>query len=174
MSGIMSVTGAHAVAVSSMGIAIEGDPYYNKSRPHGNDIADQTALLRMSDGSVARICEFRRIGHPGCEAFKYFGTEASMEHPPYQWGNLKGRRTIDFPSYDSRIPHELVELNVQDHGGSHPRLVHEFVTSILDGRMPLPNVWAAARYNMPGFIAIESARQGGALLEVPDLGDPPD
>jgi hypothetical protein len=33
-------------------------------------------------------------------------------------------------------------------------------------------VWAAARYNLPGIIAHESALREGELLSIPDLGDP--
>ncbi len=171
--GVMSVTRAHAVAVTSMGMAVDGDPYFNKTRPHGNDIANQVALLQMSDGSVLRVCEFRRIGHPGCEAFRFYGTKGSLEQPPYQWADLKGRQPVAFPDYSERLPRELAELNDQGHGGSHPHLVHEFVTSLVEDRMPLSNVWTAARFNAPGLVGVESARQGGILLPVPDFGDPP-
>lgn len=44
-------------------------------------------------------------------------------------------------------------------------------------RVPLEvrshHIWAAARYNIPGFVAHESALRNGELLEIPDLGDPP-
>ena len=36
-------------------------------------------LCRMSDGSTARISEFRRIGHPGTVGMSLYGTEASYE-----------------------------------------------------------------------------------------------
>ncbi len=171
--GIMSVTGAHAVAVSSLGIAVAGDPYFSKSRPHGNDVANQVAMLRMSDGSAAKLCEFRRIGHPEREAFRFYGTEASMENPPYQWSTRTEQQVIDFPAYQDRLPASLVALGSNGHGGSHPHLVHDFVMSIVEGRLPFNHVWAAARYCLPGLVGIESARQGGALLPVPDYGDPP-
>jgi len=31
-----------------------------------------------------------------------------------------------------------------------------------------------ARFNLPGIIAFESAKRGGELLDVPDLGNPPE
>lgn len=41
-------------------------------------------------------------------------------------------------------------------------------------RSPSPNhVWAAARYNVPGIVAHESATRDGELMAVPDFGDPP-
>lgn len=42
-----------------------------------------------------------------------------------------------------------------------------------EAEYPPNNVWQAARFAIPGIIAHESCQRGGALLEVPDLGDPP-
>ena len=39
--------------------------------------------------------------------------------------------------------------------------------------LPPNHAWAAARYNIPGIVAHESAKREGELLAVPDLGDPP-
>ena len=58
------------------------------------------------------------------------------------------------------------------HNGSHQFLVHDFVTACVTGRTPPNNVWAAARYLLPGLVAHESALKSGELMEVPDLGDP--
>jgi hypothetical protein len=70
------------------------------------------------------------------------------------------------------LPQEFIGLP-NGHNGSHQFLVHEFVTSCVNGTMPQNNVWQAARYLVPGLIAHESARRGGELLEVPDFGAGP-
>ena len=44
-----------------------------------NPFSNQSALFRMSDGSMCRINEFRRIGHPGAVRMALFGTRASFE-----------------------------------------------------------------------------------------------
>lgn len=44
----------------------------------------------------------------------------------------------------------------------------------MTGRTPPNNVWAAARYLVPGLIAHESALRGGVLMDVPDFGEPPE
>jgi hypothetical protein len=59
------------------------------------------------------------------------------------------------------------------HLGSHQFLVDDFVRACAEGRQPPNNVWLAARYAVPGIVAHESAARGGALLDVPDFGDPP-
>lgn len=53
------------------------------------------------------------------------------------------------------------------HGGSHPHLVHEFVSSVHDGRPSAIDAFRAATITAPGIVAHESALAGGALLEVP-------
>ncbi len=71
-----------------------------------------------------------------------------------------------------RLPPEFIGLP-NGHKGAHQFLVHDFVTACVTGQLPPNNVWQAARYLLPGLVGHLSALQGGALLEVPDLGDPP-
>jgi hypothetical protein len=72
-----------------------------------------------------------------------------------------------------RLPRELVN-RPSGHHGSHHFLADDFVRACTTGALPPNHVWAAARYNLPGIIAHESARLEGELLSVPDLGAPPE
>ncbi len=58
------------------------------------------------------------------------------------------------------------------HGGSHPYLVHEFVSAVLERRRPAINVWEAVRYMAMGVTAHQSALKDGETLTVPDWGEP--
>jgi hypothetical protein len=159
-----------------------------------NVFSNQSALFKMSDGSMCRINEFRRIGHPGCVRMTLFGTDGSFEC------NTAGRRWLDkhnkplslddklaltgvtaagvtFAGLSSvhpvdRLPKVFAEVQ-SGHAGSHQFLVDDFVRACASGETPPNNVWMAARYCLPGLIAHESALQGGALLAVPDCGEPP-
>jgi len=71
-----------------------------------------------------------------------------------------------------RLPQELLALPT-GHEGSHHFLVDDFVRAAVDGTLPPVNAWVAARLTLPGIVAHRSAQQGGARLEVPDLGDAP-
>jgi predicted dehydrogenase len=53
------------------------------------------------------------------------------------------------------------------HHGSHPHLVHEFVSSIIEGRPPWIDAVTAANWTAAGICAHESAMQGGAEVTVP-------
>jgi hypothetical protein len=71
-----------------------------------------------------------------------------------------------------RLPKEFAGLR-NGHQGSHQFLACDFVEACVNRSLPPNNVWAAARYCVPGIVAHESARRGGVLLEIPDFGDPP-
>lgn len=47
-------------------------------------------LCRMSDGSVARLNEFRRIGHPGTVGMSMYGTDGSYEQQTGPAGSGSG------------------------------------------------------------------------------------
>jgi predicted dehydrogenase len=80
-SAIISVTGAHMTRVSCLGyVDREPDTIWNPAvNQHRNAFSNESALFRMSDGSVARINEFRRVGHPGAVRMNLFGTRGSFE-----------------------------------------------------------------------------------------------
>ena len=56
------------------------------------------------------------------------------------------------------------------HGGSHPHLVHEFVSSVLAGRPPFVDDLTAANWTATGIAAHESALRGGERVVIPDFG----
>ncbi len=60
------------------------------------------------------------------------------------------------------------------HGGSHPYLVHEFVSTVYEGRQSVINPWIAARFMTMGVMAHKSALKDGETLAVPDWGLPKD
>lgn len=71
-----------------------------------------------------------------------------------------------------RIPIELRDLP-DGHGGTHKYMVDDFCKAAYTGKLSPTNAWVAARYNIPGLIAHQSALKDGEPLEVPDCGEPP-
>ena len=78
---IISVTGAHMTHVSCFGFVDEHEDgiYRPGANQYNNVFSNESALFRMSDGSLCRINEFRRIGHPGTVRLNLHGTLASYE-----------------------------------------------------------------------------------------------
>jgi predicted dehydrogenase len=203
---IISVTGAHMTHVSCLGwVDHHEDGLFRVGVNEWDNIfSNETALFRMSDGSAARINEFRRIGHHGGERLNLYGTRASFEEQSHcqMWVDKSYDKCFDLttslactgvplaeagemgrlPGSDAmfkgvssvhsvqRLPKEFAGLN-NGHYGSHQFLVDDFVTACISGQTPPNNVYAAARYLVPGLIAHESAKQGGVLLPVPDFGE---
>jgi hypothetical protein len=60
--------------------------------------------------------------------------------------------------------------SLEGHGGSHPHLVHEFVSALKHDRDPFPNAIQAANYTCAGLLAHQSALQGGATVSLADRG----
>ncbi len=85
VSLIQSVTGSRFTSVSCLGYVDTGDDgvFRAEISQWGNAFSSETALFRTSDGGMARINEFRRLGHPGAIRLNLFGTVASFEDRPH-------------------------------------------------------------------------------------------
>ncbi len=53
------------------------------------------------------------------------------------------------------------------HGGSHPHLVHEFLSALVEKRAPFPNAKQSANWTCVGLCAHESAMAGGKIVKLP-------
>jgi hypothetical protein len=166
--------------VSAQGYIYPNDEYFRADSVTRNQFSNEIAVYRMSNGTIATVREFRRVGHMGREGIvKLLGTEASFE------------RDLDGPKHLTKTAWQAVDVeqfretnaaplpqslaaNLGGHGGSHAYLVHEFVDACVNQRTPKVNVWEAVRYVAAGVMAHRSALKDGELLKVPDWGDAPE
>lgn len=72
----------------------------------------------------------------------------------------------------SRLPESYKKL-ANGHSGSHQFLADDFITALHSGTLPPCHAWNSARWNLPGLVAHESAKQDGVKLSIPDYGDVP-
>jgi predicted dehydrogenase len=70
--------------------------------------------------------------------------------------------------YDADEHQHLSFTQGGGHGGSHPHLVHEFVTALVEGRDPYPNARQSANWTCTGLLAHQSALEGGAIMKLPE------
>ena len=139
-SMIVSVTGAHVTHVSGMGFVDrhEDNLYAREDNIWKNPFSNETMLCRMSDGSVARISEFRRIGHPGTVGMRLYGTEAGYEEQV----NSKSWITKDRASCED-LRQALACRDIQVEQGQMAKVTsedgtHKGVSSIHDvARLPI-------------------------------------
>lgn len=71
-----------------------------------------------------------------------------------------------------RLPESYAGIE-NGHMATHKFLIDDFCKAVYNHSMPILNAWTAARYTIPGLVAIESAKQGGIPMEVPDCGEAP-
>jgi hypothetical protein len=89
---------------------------------------------------------------------------------------------VTVPDYAHLLPEEIRQFtqSIEDadhlsfiqgggHGGSHPHLVNEFVTALIEDRHPWPNAVTSANWTCVGICAHESATKGGEIVRLPEF-----
>jgi len=173
-ASMVSLMGAHMTSVSALGYRFPNDDWHRADTIWHNEFSNEVALYTMSNGATVRHMEGRRIGHPGYECFRLFGTEGSflVDVAGSKWTSRTGWEPVDLTTATEPLPDALAR-DLGGHGGSHAYLVHEFVDSVNRERLPRTNIWEAVRYVAPGIIAHQSALRDGERLAIPDWGDAP-
>lgn len=69
-----------------------------------------------------------------------------------------------------RLPESFDEV-ANGHMATHKFLIDDFCKAAYNKEQPVLNACVAARYTIPGLVAIESCEKGGIPLDVPDCGD---
>ena len=76
--------------------------------------------------------------------------------------------TTSSEDYDATSPEKALVIGAAaGHHGSHPHLVHEFVTAIVEDRKPWTDEIMAANITAACVCAHESALRGGVVMEIP-------
>jgi predicted dehydrogenase len=185
---LLHLAGRRAASVVCFGSGRIRDEYVAR---YGSPFAVESALVRLADSDLA--CEVTRSLFDTIrqyrESFDVFGTERSFEweqtigQGPVMYSGFEDAVRVEVPDYGSRLPTEIAsftQAGVYDeehehtsfiqgggHGGSHPHLVHEFVTAIHEGRGAAVDAATAANWTMTGVCAHESAMQGGTRIDIP-------
>ncbi|XOV94409.1 MAG: Gfo/Idh/MocA family protein [Bacteroidota bacterium] len=71
--------------------------------------------------------------------------------------------------YDADENQHLSFIQGAGHGGSHPHLVHEFVSALSEKRAPYPNAVESANITCVGILAHDSAMHNGEIRRLPDF-----
>ncbi|MFM1996610.1 MAG: Glucose--fructose oxidoreductase precursor [Planctomycetota bacterium] len=164
---------------------------------YGSPFAIETAHVRLRDSDVvARVIRsLFDTARQYRESFDVYGSKASFEWqlvegdepvlhtakkpeaeiparvPVPDFAHLLPepiRRFTTGGVYDAEDHQHLSFTQGGGHGGSHPHLVHEFVSALVEGRDPYPNAKQSANWTCTGILAHESALQGGAILKLPE------
>ncbi len=185
---VIPVTGERLVEVTAIGW---GDHHeVLETNQYKNPFWNTTAFFKTSGGHSSRISVFWHVAAGGTERGGFYGDRMSylMARPERSPNTVitiskEGKTVIDangYPegdvkvaAYDQPNHYEMLpeSLRVRSgHGGSHTFITHEFVSAIVEDRMPAVNVWEAIAYTAPGIVAHQSALRGGETLKIKDYG----
>ena len=189
VSPVLGIIDGRAEYVSCFG---SGTINENLAKKSGNSFAVESCHIKIQDSDIsAHIWRFLfDTARQYRESFDVYGTKKSFE-----WSLVEGEEhvlhtakkpepeiasKVTVPDYARLLPKEIQKFTseIQDaehlsfiqgagHGGSHPHLVNEFVSALVDDRDPWPDARRSANWTCVGICAHDSAKKGGSIVELP-------
>lgn len=189
VSPVLGLVDGRAEYVSCFGSGAVRDDIREKS---GNRFAVESCHIKIQDSDVAaHIWRFLYdTARQYRESFDVYGTKKSFE-----WALVEGEEhvlhtakkpeheiaeRVATPDFAHLLPEEIRAFtqSIQDvehlsfiqgagHGGSHPHLVNEFVSALVQDRDPWPNAVQSANWTCVGICAHQSATKGGEIVRLP-------
>jgi len=191
VSPCLGLLNGRAEYVSCFGSGTVRDDIREKS---GNPFAVESCHIKIQDSDVvAHIWRFLYdTARQYRESFDVYGTKQSFE-----WTLVEGQphvihtakkpeaeipAPVTIPDFAHLLPEPIRPFtrSIQDaehlsfiqgagHGGSHPHLVHEFVSALVEDRQPWPNAVQSANWTCVGLCAHQSALAGGQIVRLPEF-----
>ena len=190
VSPVLSMVGGLAEYVSCVGSGSVNDEVARRS---GNRFAVESCHIKVKDSDVAaHVWRFLwDTARQYRESIDVYGSKKSFE-----WQLVEGENPVlhtakrpepeipervTVPDFAHRLPEPIQKftrgivdedhlsfIQGAGHGGSHPHMVNEFVSALIEDREPYPNAPTAANWTSVGICAHESALAGGERVNVPD------
>ncbi|MCH7688598.1 MAG: gfo/Idh/MocA family oxidoreductase, partial [Planctomycetes bacterium] len=191
VSPVLGLVDGLAEYVSCFGSGTINERIAGKS---GNASAVESCHIKIKDSDIAaHIWRFLfDTARQYRESFDVYGSKKAFE-----WALIEGEEhvlhtakkpepeipeRVTVPDYAHLLPEEIRKFTqtIQDsehlsfiqgagHGGSHPHLVNEFVSALIEDRDPRPNAVTSANWTCVGICAHESAQKGGEIVHLPEF-----
>jgi predicted dehydrogenase len=185
---VVALAGKDAGAVSCVGSGRIDEQLISK---YGSPFAIESCHIQFRDSDLA--AEVTRslfnTARQYRESFDVYGSKKSfewtlIEHEQSVVHTGETPQRVSIPDYAHLLPESIQPFTtggVYDggsnqhlsfiqgagHGGSHPHLVHEFLSALTYKRPPFPNAKQSANITCVGILAHQSALKGGIKLELP-------
>jgi predicted dehydrogenase len=156
----VGVTGGSFTEVSCLAMPSQIESLKPKNNRYGNPFGTEVALLRTSEGGMARMAvSWDTPGHGG------------------EIGRVRGQRgsfSAQYEGLEKNLPETQRPplppgVDAGGHGGYHGHLMNEFITAILLDRTPLVDIAQALNLTVAGIVAHESALHDGELKKIPQF-----
>ena len=190
---VAALAGADAEYVSCFG---SGTVRPELQKHYGSPFAVETAHIKFKDSDLSArvIRSLFDTARQYRESIDIYGDKASVEWPLIEHEPLvihtaklpepKIPKKVTSPDYAKYLPKAIRPFTTggvygkgkkghlsftqgAGHGGSHPHLVHEFVSALTADREPFPNARQSANWTCVGLCAHESALAGGKIIRLP-------
>jgi predicted dehydrogenase len=159
---------------------------------YGSPFAVESALFKVRGQEVS--FEVTRslfeTSRQYIESFDVYGskqtyewTRIESEHPIVHTGEIPERVAV--PDFARLLPEPIQRFTTRGvydaehahlsftqgggHGGSHPHMVNEFVSSVVEKRASFPDVYQSTNWTCAGICAHESAMHGGTIVRLPEF-----
>ena len=191
----LGMAGADAEEVSCLG---SGTIRKELQAQYGSPWAVESAHIRLAgtDVSARIIRSLFDVARQYRESIDVYGSERTVEWPLVEGEPLVVHTAkkpeaeipshVMCPDFSRMLPEPIRRFTtggVYDmdetkhlsftqgggHGGSHPHLVHEFISALRTGRDPWPNARQSANWTCVGILAHESAMAGGKPMPLPEF-----
>ena len=191
---MLALTDAAAEVVSCFG---SGTIREDLIEHYGSPFAVESAHIKLQDSDVsARIYRsLFDVARQYRESIDVYGSKKAFEWTLIE-GDKHVLHTakrpepeipveVEVPDFAHRLPESIQRFTTKGvyddeethlsftqgagHGGSHPHLVHEFVSALTEVRAPFPDARRSANWTCVGLCAHESALKGGELVRLPDF-----
>lgn len=191
VSPVLGLVDGRAEYVTCLGSGEVRDHIREKS---GYSFAVESCHLKIADSNLA--AHLWRTLHDTArqyrESFDVYGTKKSFE-----WSLIEGQEhvlhtakkpeqhipeRIAVPDFAHLLPEPIRKFtqSIEDpdhlsfiqgggHGGSHPHMVHEFLSALSEERDPWPNAATSANWTCVGLCAHQSALTGGTIVHLPEF-----
>ena len=189
VSPVLGIVDGRAEYVSCFGSGSIDPSLAQKS---GNSFAVESCHIKIQDSDIsAHIWRFLfDVARQYRESFDVYGTQKSFE-----WSLIEGEEhvvhtaklqepeipsRVTVPDYAHLLPEPIRRFTqtIEDsehlsfiqgagHGGSHPHLVNEFVSALIEDRQPWPDVRRSANWTCVGLCSHVSAKKGGKIVKLP-------
>ncbi len=154
----------------AVNVSCKSAPWRCEETPLRSD--GQFALFETAKGTLIRVLVTLSTRRPSEHRYRLFGTKGAAE-----WFSYEGYcRLFDKDREESEGWQKVdIGLAARDddtstgHGGTDLKLARCFANTVLEGKPSPMDVYRAIEYCLPGIIANESAKLGGAPLPIPDL-----
>ncbi len=191
VSPVLGLVDGRAEYVSCFGSGTVREDIAKKS---GNKYAVETCHIKIKDSDIAaHIWRFLfDTARQYRESFDVYGTKKSfewtlVENEPHVIHTAKKPEPeiatkVEVPDYAHLLPEpiRMFTQSIQDadhlsfiqgggHGGSHPHLVNEFVSALIENRDPWPNATLSANWTCVGICAHQSTEKGGEIVRLPEF-----